>query len=194
MKKGGLLIILAILAILVFWGIGGYNGLVSTQESLNKCWANVENQYQRRADLIPNLEETVKGYAKDESSTFEAVVNARSKATQMTIDPTNLTPEKLQEFQAAQGELSSALGRLLLLREAYPELKANQNFIELQAQLEGTENRIAVAREQFNQEVQSYNTTVRRFPKNIIAGLFGFERKPTFEAEKGAEQAPEVKF
>lgn len=195
MKKGGLIIlILAILAILVFWGIGGYNGLVSTQESLNKSWANVENQYQRRADLIPNLVETVKGYAKHESSTFEAVVNARAKATQMTIDPTNLTPEKLQEFQAAQGELSSALGRLLLLREAYPELKANQNFIELQAQLEGTENRIAVAREQFNQEVQSYNTTVRRFPKNIIAGLFGFERKPTFEAEKGAEQAPEVKF
>ncbi|MBP8904771.1 MAG: LemA family protein [Paludibacteraceae bacterium] len=195
MKKGGLIIlVLAILAILVFWGIGGYNGLVSTQESLNKSWANVENQYQRRADLIPNLVETVKGYAKHESSTFEAVVNARSKATQMTIDPTNLTPEKLQEFQAAQGELSSALGRLLLLREAYPELKANQNFIELQAQLEGTENRIAVAREQFNQEVQSYNTTVRRFPKNIIAGLFGFERKPTFEAEKGAEQAPEVKF
>ncbi len=195
MKKGGLIIlVLAILAILVFWGVGGYNGLVSTQESLNKSWANVENQYQRRADLIPNLVETVKGYAKHESSTFEAVVNARSKATQMTIDPTNLTPEKLQEFQAAQGELSSALGRLLLLREAYPELKANQNFIELQAQLEGTENRIAVAREQFNQEVQSYNTTVRRFPKNIIAGLFGFERKPTFEAEKGAEQAPEVKF
>ena len=195
MKKGGLIIlILAILAILVFWGIGGYNGLVSTQESLNKSWANVENQYQRRADLIPNLVETVKGYAKHESSTFEAVVNARAKATQMTIDPTNLTPEKLQEFQAAQGELSSALGRLLLLREAYPELKANQNFIELQAQLEGTENRITVAREQFNQEVQNYNTMVRKFPKNIIAGLFGFERKPTFEAEKGAEQAPEVKF
>lgn len=195
MKKGGLIIlILAILAILVFWGIGGYNGLVSTQESLNKSWANVENQYQRRADLIPNLVETVKGYAKHESSTFEAVVNARAKATQMTIDPTNLTPEKLQEFQAAQGELSSALGRLLLLREAYPELKANQNFIELQAQLEGTENRITVAREQFNQEVQNYNTMVRKFPKNIIAGLFGFERKPTFEAEKGAEKAPEVKF
>ena len=172
----------------------GYNGLVSTQESLNKSWANVENQYQRRADLIPNLVETVKGYAKHESSTFEAVVNARAKATQMTIDPTNLTPEKLQEFQAAQGELSSALGRLLLLREAYPELKANQNFIELQAQLEGTENRITVAREQFNQEVQNYNTMVRKFPKNIIAGLFGFERKPTFEAEKGAEKAPEVKF
>ena len=195
MKKGGLIIlILAILAILVFWGIGGYNGLVSTQESLNKSWANVENQYQRRADLIPNLVETVKGYAKHESGTLEAVVNARAKATQMTIDPTNLTPEKLQEFQAAQGELSSALGRLLLLREAYPELKANQNFIELQAQLEGTENRITVAREQYNQEVQNYNTMVRKFPKNIIASLFGFERKPAFEAEKGAEKAPEVKF
>ena len=195
MKKGGLIIlILAIIAILVFWGIGGYNGLVSTQESLNKSWANVENQYQRRADLIPNLVETVKGYAKHESGTLEAVVNARAKATQMTIDPTNLTPEKLQEFQAAQGELSSALGRLLLLREAYPDLKANQNFIELQAQLEGTENRITVAREQYNQEVQNYNTMVRKFPKNIIAGLFGFERKPAFEAKKGAEKAPEVKF
>lgn len=194
MKKGGIILILAILAVLVFWGIGGYNGLVSSQESLNKSWANVENQYQRRADLIPNLVETVKGYAQHESSTFEAVVNARSKATQMTIDPTNLTPEKLQEFQAAQGELSNALGRLLLLREAYPDLKANVNFQDLQKQLEGTENRITVAREAFNQEVQNYNTIVRRFPKNIIAGLFGFDRKPTFEAEKGADQAPEVKF
>ena len=194
MKKTGIIVIIALIAMLFLWGMGGYNGLVNSQENVKSQWGNVENQYQRRADLIPNLVETVKGYAKHESSTFEAVVNARSKATQMTIDPTNLTPEKLQEFQAAQGELSSALGRLLLLREAYPELKANQNFIELQAQLEGTENRIAVAREQFNQEVQSYNTTVRRFPKNIIAGLFGFERKPTFEAEKGAEQAPEVKF
>lgn len=196
MKKGGIsfLIILGILAVLFFWGMGGYNGLVASQESLNKSWANVENQYQRRADLIPNLVETVKGYAKHESSTFEAVVNARSKATQMTVDPNNLTPEKLQEFQAAQGELSTALGRLLLLREAYPDLKANQNFQELQKQLEGTENRITVARDAFNQEVQAYNTKVRQFPKNIIAGLFGFDRKPTFEAEKGAEQAPEVKF
>lgn len=196
MKKGGIsfLIILGILAVLFFWGMGGYNGLVASQESLNKSWANVENQYQRRADLIPNLVETVKGYAKHESSTFEAVVNARSKATQMTVDPNNLTPEKLQEFQAAQGELSTALGRLLLLREAYPDLKANQNFQELQKQLEGTENRITVARDAFNQEVQTYNTKVRQFPKNIIAGLFGFDRKPTFEAEKGAEQAPEVKF
>ena len=194
MKKGGIIIILAILAILVFWGIGGYNGLVSSQESVNKSWANVENQYQRRADLIPNLGETVKGYAKHESSTFEAVVNARSKATQMNIDPENLTPEKLQEFQATQGELSNALGRLLVLREAYPDLKANQNFIELQAQLEGTENRITVARDAFNEEARKYNTEVRRFPKNMLAGLFGFERKPTFAAEEGAERAPEVRF
>lgn len=194
MKKSGLIIILVLLAIIVFGGIGGYNGLVSTQESLNKSWANVENQYQRRSDLIPNLVETVKGYAKHESGTLEAVVNARAKATQVTVDPNNLTPEKLQEFQSAQGELSSALGRLMMIREAYPDLKANQNFIELQAQLEGTENRITVARDNFNQEVQKYNTMVRRFPKNIIAGLFGFERKPTFEAEKGAEKAPEVKF
>lgn len=194
MKKSGLLIILAILAVLVFWGMGGYNGLVSSQESLNKSWANVENQYQRRADLIPNLVETVKGYAQHESSTFEAVVNARSKATQMTVDPNNLTPEKLQEFQAAQGELSNALGRLLLLREAYPDLKANQNFLELQAQLEGTENRITVARDAFNEEARKYNTEVRRFPKNILASIFGFERKPTFTAEPGAERAPEVKF
>ncbi|MHB9056881.1 MAG: LemA family protein [Paludibacteraceae bacterium] len=194
MKKSGLIIILVLLAIIVFGGIGGYNGLVSTQESLNRSWANVENQYQRRSDLIPNLVETVKGYAKHESGTLEAVVNARAKATQVTVDPNNLTPEKLQEFQSAQGELSSALGRLMMIREAYPDLKANQNFIELQAQLEGTENRITVARDNFNQEVQKYNTMVRRFPKNIIAGLFGFERKPIFEAEKGAEKAPEVKF
>ena len=194
MKKTGIIVIIALIAILFLWGMGGYNGLVNSQENVKSQWGNVENQYQRRADLIPNLVETVKGYATHEKSTFEEVISARAKATQITVDPTNLTPEKLQEFQAAQGELSSALGRLLLLREAYPELKANQNFIELQAQLEGTENRITVAREQFNQEVQNYNTMVRKFPKNIIAGLFGFERKPTFEAEKGAEKAPEVKF
>ena len=194
MKKTGIIVIIALIAILFLWGMGGYNGLVNSQENVKSQWGNVENQYQRRADLIPNLVETVKGYAAHEKSTFEEVIAARAKATQITVDPTNLTPEKLQEFQAAQGELSSALGRLLLLREAYPELKANQNFIELQAQLEGTENRITVAREQFNQEVQNYNTMVRKFPKNIIAGLFGFERKPTFEAEKGAEKAPEVKF
>lgn len=195
MKKGrSFIILIAVVVIAAMWAIGGYNGLVSTQESLNKSWANVENQYQRRADLIPNLVETVKGYASHEQGTFEAVINARSKATQMTVDPENLTPEKLQEYQATQGELSNALGRLLMLQEAYPELKANENFMELQAQLEGTENRISVARESFNEQVQVYNTTVRQFPKSVIAGLFGFDRKPTFEAEKGSERAPEVKF
>lgn len=194
MKKSGLIIILVIVAVFVFWAIGSYNGLVSKEESVNKAWANVESQYQRRADLIPNLVETVKGYTQHESGTLEAVVNARSKATQVSVDPKNLTPEKLQEFQAAQGELGNAIGRLLMLREAYPDLKANQNFIELQAQLEGTENRITVARENYNQEVLVYNTKVRRFPSNIIAGMFGFERKPSFEAEVGANKAPEVKF
>lgn len=195
MKKGGILfIVLALVAVIALWMIGVYNGLVGTQEKLNKSWANVENQYQRRADLIPNLVETVKGYASHEKETFEAVINARSKATQVTVDPENLTAEKLQEFQAAQGELSTALGRLMLLREAYPDLKANENFLELQAQLEGTENRIADSRRLFNEEVQVYNTAVRRFPKNIVAKIFGFDRKPTFEATPGADRAPEVKF
>lgn len=194
MKKSGIIIIVAVLAVLIFWGIGSYNGLVASQEKLEKSWADVQSQYKRRADLISNLVETVKGYAQHESGTLEAVINARSRATQITVDPNNLTPEKLQEFQAAQGELSNALGRLLLLRESYPDLKANENFLSLQTQLESTENRIAVAREAFNQEVQTYNTAVRRFPKNIIAGMFGFERKPTFKAEEGAEKAPEVKF
>ncbi len=193
MKKSTI-ILLATVAVVVFWGVGAYNGLVSTQETLKKTWANVENQYQRRADLIPNLVETVKGYAKHESSTLEDVVNARAKATQITVDPENLTPEKLQEFQAAQGQLTSALGRLMMITEAYPDLKANQNFIELQAQLEGTENRIAVARQEYNQEVQNYNVQVRKFPKNILAGMFGFKVNPTFEAEEGANKAPEVKF
>ena len=194
MKKGGIILILAVLAILVFWGIGGYNGLVSSQESLNKSWANVENQYQRRADLIPNLVETVKGYAKHESSTFEAVVNARSKATQMTIDPTNLTPEKLQEFQAAQGELSNALGRLLLLREAYPDLKANVNFQDLQKQLEGTENRIAVARNRYITTVQDFNSYARQFPQVMTAKVIGMDTKPNFSAEQSAQKAPTVSF
>ncbi|HHT21822.1 MAG TPA: LemA family protein [Bacteroidales bacterium] len=194
MKKSGIIIVLAVLAVLVFWGIGSYNGLVAKQEKLDKSWADVQSQYKRRADLISNLVETVKGYAQHESSTLEAVVNARSKATQITVDPNNLTPEKLQEFQAAQSELSNALGRLLLLREAYPDLKANESFLSLQTQLESTENRIAMAREAFNLEVQNYNTAVRRFPKNIIARIFGFERKPTFEIEEKDKNVPEVKF
>lgn len=194
MKKGSIIILVIVVAIIFFWGMGSYNGLVTSQENVNTQWANVQNQYQRRADLIPNLVETVKGYAKHESGTLEAVVNARAKATQITVDPQNLTAEKLQEFQNAQGELSNALGRLMMIREAYPDLKANQNFIELQAQLEGTENRIAVARDNFNEAARAYNVATRRFPKNIIAGMFGFERKPMFEADKDAQKAPQVKF
>ena len=150
--------------------------------------------YQRRADLIPNLVNTVKGYAAHEKETFEAVVSARSKATQMTIDADNLTPEKLQQYQKAQGEIGAALGRLLAITENYPELKANENFKELQAQLEGTENRISVERRNFNEVARTYNTSIRTFPKSILAGMFGFDKRPYFEAEEGANKAPEVKF
>ena len=168
--------------------------MVNSQENVKSQWGNVENQYQRRADLIPNLVETVKGYATHEKSTFEEVIAARAKATQITVDPTNLTPEKLQEFQAAQGQLSSALGRLIAVAENYPDLKANQNFLELQAQLEGTENRISVERNKFNEMAKEYDVAIRRFPKNIIAGIFNFNNIPYFAAEKGAEKAPSVKF
>ncbi|KAA6317283.1 hypothetical protein EZS27_032536, partial [termite gut metagenome] len=164
------------------------------EESVSKQWANVESQYQRRADLIPNLVATVKGYASHESETLEDVVAARAKATQVTVDAESLTPEKLQEYQAAQGELSAALGRLLMITENYPDLKANQNFLELQAQLEGTENRIQVERSRYNEITGSFNTAIRRFPQNIIASLSGFERKPYFEAEEGAQKAPNVAF
>ncbi|HNX12518.1 MAG TPA: LemA family protein [Paludibacteraceae bacterium] len=194
MKKTGIIVIIALIAILFLWGMGGYNGLVNSQENVKSQWGNVENQYQRRADLIPNLVETVKGYATHEKSTFEEVIAARAKATQITVDPTNLTPEKLQEFQAAQGQLSSALGRLIAVAENYPDLKANQNFLELQAQLEGTENRISVERNKFNEMAKEYDVAIRRFPKNIIAGIFNFNNIPYFAAEKGAEKAPSVKF
>lgn len=194
MKKTGIIVIIALIAILFLWGMGGYNGLVNSQENVKSQWGNVENQYQRRADLIPNLVETVKGYAAHEKSTFEDVIAARAKATQITVDPTNLTPEKLQEFQAAQGQLSSALGRLIAVAENYPDLKANQNFLELQAQLEGTENRISVERNKFNEMAKEYDVAIRRFPKNILAGLFNFDNIPYFAAEKGAEKAPSVKF
>jgi LemA protein len=194
MKKTGIIIIIVLAAILFLWGMGGYNGLVNSQENVKSQWGNVENQYQRRADLIPNLVETVKGYATHEKSTFEEVIAARAKATQITVDPTNLTPEKLQEFQAAQGQLSSALGRLIAVAENYPDLKANQNFLELQAQLEGTENRISVERNKFNEMAKEYDVAIRRFPKNIIAGIFNFNNIPYFAAEKGAEKAPSVKF
>ena len=172
----------------------GYNTMVEKEEAVNTAWSNVENQYQRRADLIPNLVNTVKGYASHESETLESVVQARAKATQITLNAEDLTPEKLQQYQKAQGEIGSALGRLMRITENYPELKANQNFQELQAQLEGTENRISVERRNFNQATQDYNTFIRKFPQNLIANMFGFEKKPYFEAESGNEKAPEVKF
>ena len=193
MKKSTIILI-AVVAIAAIWGISAYNGMVKMDESVNTAWSNVENQYQRRADLIPNLVNTVKGYAAHEKETFEAVVSARSKATQMTVDPENLTPEKLQEYQKAQGEIGAALGRLLAITENYPELKANENFKELQAQLEGTENRISVERRNFNEVARTYNTSIRTFPKSILAGIFGFDKRPYFEAEEGANKAPEVKF
>lgn len=188
------LLIAGALLLIFLWGMRGYNNLVSQEETVSSAWSQVENVYQRRADLIPNLVATVKGYAEHERETLEAVVNARSKATQTTIDPTNITAEKLQEFQAAQGELTNALNRLMVVVEKYPDLKANQNFLELQAQLEGTENRITVERQKFTETAKSYNTLIRQFPRNIIAGLFGFERKVYFEAQEGAQNAPKVEF
>ena len=193
MKKSTIILI-AVVAIAAIWSISAYNGMVKMDESVNTAWSNVENQYQRRTDLIPNLVNTVKGYAAHEKETFEAVVSARSKATQMTVDPENLTPEKLQEYQKAQGEIGAALGRLLAITENYPELKANENFKELQAQLEGTENRISVERRNFNEVARTYNTSIRTFPKSILAGMFGFDKRPYFEAEEGANKAPAVEF
>lgn len=193
MKKGTI-IILAVVAVIVIWAISGYNGLVSMDENVSGQWSNVETQYQRRADLIPNLVNTVKGYAAHEKETLEGVIAARSQATQIKVDPTDLTPEKLAEYQKAQGQLATALGKLLAITENYPDLKANQNFLELQAQLEGTENRINVARKNFNDAAKAYNTAIRRFPRNILAGLFGFDKRAYFEAAEGAEQAPKVEF
>jgi LemA protein len=187
-------IVLAVVAVLFFWVKGVYNNMVTLDEGVQTAWSQVENVYQRRADLIPNLVNTVKGYAQHEASTLEGVVSARAKATQITVDPENLTPESMAKFQKAQGELSSALGKLLSITENYPDLKANENFLQLQAQLEGTENRIAVERQKFNETAKGYNTTVRKFPNNILAGMFGFEKKAYFEAEAGAERAPEVAF
>ena len=186
--------IIAAVVIIGGWAVSAYNGMVSEQEKATTAFANVQSAYQRRADLIPNLVETVKGYAAHEKETLEGVVNARSKATQMTVDPENLTPEKLQEYQKAQGELGAALGRLIAISESYPDLKANENFRDLQVQLEGTENRINEARNKFNEVVQQYNVVIRSFPKNILAGIFGFDKMTKFEAEAGAEKAPEVKF
>lgn len=194
MKKVTIIIIVAVVAIIAIWAVSGYNSLVGMDENVSNQWANVETQYQRRADLIPNLVNTVKGYAAHEKETLEVVIAARSQATQIKVDPTNLTPEKLAEYQKAQGQLATALGKLLAITENYPDLKANQNFLELQAQLEGTENRINVARKNFNDAAKAYNTTIRRFPKNILAGMFGFDKRAYFEAAEGAEQAPQVQF
>lgn len=186
--------IIAAVVIICMWAASAYNSMVSEQEKATTAFANVQSAYQRRADLIPNLVSTVKGYAAHESETLEAVVAARSKATQMTIDPATATPEQIAAFQAAQGELSQALGRLLAITENYPDLKANEQFSELQAQLEGTENRIAESRRIYNEAVQTYNVSVRKFPNNIWAIIFGFEKKAMFSAEAGAEKAPEVTF
>lgn len=196
MKKGGiaLVAVAAILLGIFFWAKNSYNRMVTADEQVSAAWSQVENVYQRRADLIPNLVATVKGYAEHESKTLESVIAARSKATQVTVDPSALSAEDLARFNEAQGELSGALGRLLMITENYPDLKANQNFSELQAQLEGTENRIATERMKFNESARSYNTLIRRFPENIIASVFGFGQKGYFEAVAGAETAPEVKF
>ena len=172
----------------------GYNTMVNKQETAESAWANVENQYQRRADLIPNLVNVVKGYAKHESSTLEAVVNARAKATSVQIDPSNMTEEDLEKFQQAQDNISSTMSKLLAVVEAYPDLKANENFKELQAQLEGTENRIAVERRKFNEAAQDYNRYIKSFPALIVAKIFGFHAKPYFKAQAGAETAPQVSF
>ena len=187
--------VIAVVAIIaVSWVASGYSSMVKEQEQATTALANVQSAYQRRADLIPNLVETVKGYAAHEKETLEGVVNARTKATQITLDAESLTPEKLQEFQQAQGELGSALGRLIAIQENYPDLKANENFMNLQVQLEGTENRINEARNTYNNAVQNYNQLIRSFPKNIIAGLTGFDKMTKFEAAQGADKAPEVKF
>ena len=194
LKKHKTIVIIAVLAIIAMWGISAYNGLVSMDEGVQTKWADVETQYQRRADLIPNLVNTVKGYAAHESETLQAVVEARAKATSVNIDPTNMSAEQIANFQKAQDGVSSALSRLLVTVEKYPDLKANENFRELQAQLEGTENRISVARRDYNEAARKYNTTLRSFPKNILAGMFGFEKKSYFEAQESSEQAPTVQF
>jgi LemA protein len=196
MKK--IWIVLAVIAVVIFlivsWYFRSYNKMVGMDEAVKAQWSQVENVYQRRSDLIPNLVNTVKGYADFEKETLTQVVEARAKATQVTVDPNKLDAQSIQSFQQAQGGLSSALGRLMVVVEKYPELKANQNFLDLQAQLEGTENRITVERQKFNESAQTYNSYIRRIPNSIVAGMGGFEKKAYFEAEKGAEKAPEVKF
>ena len=192
MKKTVVFIVL--LLIVAFWGARVYNGLVNSDESVSNAWAKVESDYQRRADLIPNLVETVKGYAAHEKETYQAVVEARANATKIQLNVDELTEENLQKFQAAQSELNSALSRLIAVSENYPELKANENFLELQAQLEGTENRIKESRNAFNDAVKEYNVKVRKFPNNIMAGIMGFDKKAGFKAAEGSDKAPTVDF
>ena len=200
MKKGCIIglavagvLVLVVLGI-ISWGTKIYNGMVTMQESVTSQWGNVETAYQRRSDLIPNFVNTVKGAANFEQTTLTQVIEARSKATSVTIDPTKMTPENLDQFQQAQGQLSSALSRLMVVVERYPELKATQNFRDLQVELEGTENRISVERRKFNEVAQTYNTYIKRFPQSFLAGMFGFQAKPYFKAAEGADKAPEVKF
>ena len=201
MKNKGCLIAVAVLVLVVvlsgLWLAGRYNNMVELRSGENgyeKVWADVQAQYQRRSDLIPNLVATVKGYADFEQKTLTDVVEARAKATQITVDPSQLTPAALEQFQSAQGELSQALGRLMVVAERYPDLKANQNFLELQSQLEGTENRISVARQRFNQAASAYNAYILKFPSNLIAGMFGFDRATLFQADESAQAAPKVEF
>ena len=194
MKQLKTIIPVAIIVFVLAWGVYSYNSLVAQDESVSTAWSNVENQYQRRADLIPNLVNTVKGYADHEKETLQGVMEARSKATQMTISADALTSENIQAYQKAQGEIGAALGRLMAISERYPDLKANQNFRELQAQLEGTENRISIERRKFNEVAKNFNTIIRSFPKNLIAGMFGFEKRPYFQAEEGSQKAPSVSF
>jgi len=196
MKKSTitLLVVVGILVALASWVIGAYNGLVTLDEETNGKWAQVESAYQRRADLIPNLVNTVKGYAEFEQETLTGVIEARAKATGINVDANNLSPEAIANFQAAQSQFSGSLSRLLVTVERYPDLKANQNFLGLQSQLEGTENRIKIERDRFNVSVKEFNATIRKFPKTIVASSFGFEKKGYFEADTGSEQAPEVQF
>ena len=195
MKKALPWIIVAVIVLAVFlWVKNSYNSIVTADEATSSAWSQVENVYQRRSDLIPNLVATVKGYAEYEGSTLQEVVEARAKATQVTVDPNKLDAASIEQFQESQTALGSALGRLMVVVEKYPDLKANQNFLDLQAQLEGTENRITVERKKFNETTREYNMSVRKFPGNIIAMMFGFDTKPYFEAAEGAEQAPVVDF
>ncbi len=196
MKKTWIILaVIAVVVLLIYSSVKGtYNNMVTQDEAVNANWAQVENVYQRRADLIPNLVNTVKGYAAHEQETLEGVIEARSKATAVNVKPENLDAQSLQQFQQAQSGLSSALSRLMVVVERYPDLKANQNFLDLQAQLEGTENRITVERRKFNESARAFNTYIRTFPKSIYANLFGFDKKAYFEAEQGAEKAPEVSF